>query len=835
MQGHLWLGSPWFVDLANDAPPEFDFEPYEEAMSAGAWWRTFLRYDKDESHSILGIKAKGGIAPGLMRWETRLPILIIETPYPPYPPLENVGSGPSSAAAVAGVGPEAPGNVPFPGSGGFPKPPTFGPGPRPGDPGGEGKFVPKFPIEKYPCFFHFELGGQQFVRTSGAVISSIPSSFISTLAPPPVNFDPEPFQSPNPFDPQVINFEGDPPILGGALKALEGPEPALGIALGRNPKRIGKDNFHPCGYPLPRQDIVKKKNITNTLRMWMEQSSTAITFTPTRINEGAFKDLRYNCFPTIEEQQLDILRSPSVGRLEAWGAQLPIKQGWDYLNAPGCARDVGGDTNGGVMFFPPGRSMDGVQTGEVGEHYFAVYGTEQNTTLFGAGTADPSGDNRGLLLNGYSWGLAGDQFNVFRNDAFGSRAEVFNINSDGDTTAARSYVHRTQLDGASAALDYGITSRVQTSLGTFTMTLPTAASLPGRRVTIKDIDGNASTNNITIDTTAAETIDGSATATISANFGVLEFESDGANWYVIENTGMGTGLADPMTTAYDIIYRNAGNTTVRLGVGTDSQTLAVGPDGALEYREAPVERGIHFEWDNVSQVSMVPGGEAGDAVIFVSDGTDNLPIHLTSTLICNLSGALNGIGLLDTGTEGNFGYFVYLLTQNDGASPGLIFSRSSTGSGVTLPASFTHYSRPLFYVYNDSGNDIVEFIARGHNSDVCYYADRLSVLTNGTATVATNIALGETFPTGGDAVMLEIVANNVNATTSSILVRSNAGPATLFFQSLSTAAGRATGTVDLIDAPVFGAKNTALAYFWSAATAGRDVDIFNLGWKWRSD
>ena len=52
----------------------------------------------------------------------------------------------------------------------------------------------------------------------------------------------------------------------------------------------------------------------------------------------------------------------------------------------------------------------------------------------------------------------------------------------------------------------------------------------GFEVTIKDAKGDANTNNITIATPGAETIDGAATLVISAAYGVAKVMFDGTNW-----------------------------------------------------------------------------------------------------------------------------------------------------------------------------------------------------------------------------------------------------------------------------------------------------------------
>lgn len=64
--------------------------------------------------------------------------------------------------------------------------------------------------------------------------------------------------------------------------------------------------------------------------------------------------------------------------------------------------------------------------------------------------------------------------------------------------------------------------------GAFTINLPTAASVPGKVVSIKKIDSSA--NQITVDPYSAETIDGSSTKKIFFQNDVLQIVSDGANW-----------------------------------------------------------------------------------------------------------------------------------------------------------------------------------------------------------------------------------------------------------------------------------------------------------------
>ena len=57
-----------------------------------------------------------------------------------------------------------------------------------------------------------------------------------------------------------------------------------------------------------------------------------------------------------------------------------------------------------------------------------------------------------------------------------------------------------------------------TVTGAVTITLPTAQTVSGERIIIKDAGGNAGINNITIDTEGSETIDGDDTAIINGDY-----------------------------------------------------------------------------------------------------------------------------------------------------------------------------------------------------------------------------------------------------------------------------------------------------------------------------
>lgn len=71
---------------------------------------------------------------------------------------------------------------------------------------------------------------------------------------------------------------------------------------------------------------------------------------------------------------------------------------------------------------------------------------------------------------------------------------------------------------------------VDATAGAVTMTLPLAASVPGRVFAVKKVD--ASGNAVTVDGNGSETIDGATTQALSAQYDVLTVASDGTEWWI---------------------------------------------------------------------------------------------------------------------------------------------------------------------------------------------------------------------------------------------------------------------------------------------------------------
>ena len=88
------------------------------------------------------------------------------------------------------------------------------------------------------------------------------------------------------------------------------------------------------------------------------------------------------------------------------------------------------------------------------------------------------------------------------------------------------------LTGTSNPLAAGQFARVD-STDNVTVTLPTAVGVAGKRIAVKDATDNATTKDITVARTSAQTIDGAAADyVIDADSKCVVFVSDGANWLI---------------------------------------------------------------------------------------------------------------------------------------------------------------------------------------------------------------------------------------------------------------------------------------------------------------
>ena len=108
-----------------------------------------------------------------------------------------------------------------------------------------------------------------------------------------------------------------------------------------------------------------------------------------------------------------------------------------------------------------------------------------------------------------------------------------NIQATNDKDLPGLYTGIRRISASTTANGFDNTLFVQTTSGAITVTLPTAVGVGGRCYFVADEEGDASTNNVTVLPTGAETIDGLASVTIDQDYGGFVFQSNGANWIIV--------------------------------------------------------------------------------------------------------------------------------------------------------------------------------------------------------------------------------------------------------------------------------------------------------------
>lgn len=120
------------------------------------------------------------------------------------------------------------------------------------------------------------------------------------------------------------------------------------------------------------------------------------------------------------------------------------------------------------------------------------------------------------------------------------RSAYMNQNFDDCANAHNTHIALVTAHGSlvSTAIDYtvaaGVTCVIVSSTAVArTISIPAARLASNAPLAIKDGSGAAGTNNITIDTGGAETIDGFDEVVICEDGGAFALRSDGSNWWIM--------------------------------------------------------------------------------------------------------------------------------------------------------------------------------------------------------------------------------------------------------------------------------------------------------------
>jgi hypothetical protein len=146
----------------------------------------------------------------------------------------------------------------------------------------------------------------------------------------------------------------------------------------------------------------------------------------------------------------------------------------------------------------------------------------------------------GTLTAGSIYPIDAYQTSFYAEDILGTQWTAVPINpSRSDSVAALKgyngyYTHPATKTTDYTALRTDEVILVDASGGARTITLPAAASMTGKRYTIKR---TSASNNVIIEGNASETIDAAANKTITTQHGFVEVLCDGAGWQIIASGG----------------------------------------------------------------------------------------------------------------------------------------------------------------------------------------------------------------------------------------------------------------------------------------------------------
>jgi hypothetical protein len=158
--------------------------------------------------------------------------------------------------------------------------------------------------------------------------------------------------------------------------------------------------------------------------------------------------------------------------------------------------------------------------------------SEVESTTSGTSGSTGGGGGSGTLIGDVTGPLTANTVGKLRNKLLtGTEAAFALYQYDGTQWVAQHLL----FNVAQVATTYPITATddfvfADATLGGFTVTLPTAVGITGRGYSVKKAD--TSVNIVTVATTGGQTIDGSASVTITVPETSLLFISNGANWFI---------------------------------------------------------------------------------------------------------------------------------------------------------------------------------------------------------------------------------------------------------------------------------------------------------------
>lgn len=212
-----------------------------------------------------------------------------------------------------------------------------------------------------------------------------------------------------------------------------------------------------------------------------------------------------------------------------------------FPSAPGFSYCI--NISDGTAFYPPTASNQFMVSGLWTDAYFGKGVTNASPSAIRLHSNGGSGTNIAggslTLAGGKGTGNAAGGSILFQTSDAGASGTTLQTLATKFTIAVNDSTFAHAVNFKRTATAASVSSAGETIIGVTstaaarTITLSTADMVAGRIMYIKDESGAAGTNNITVDTQGSELIDGAASITISANYGVAKLYSNGTNWFTL--------------------------------------------------------------------------------------------------------------------------------------------------------------------------------------------------------------------------------------------------------------------------------------------------------------
>lgn len=285
--------------------------------------------------------------------------------------------------------------------------------------------------------------------------------------------------------------------------------------------------------------------------------------------------------------------------------------------------------------------------------------------------------------------------------------------------------------------------------GPVTVNLPSGTT--GRIFMVVDGKGDAATNNVTIDASGAETINGAATYVISDNRGGVVLGWNGTGWTVLARYVAGIILVNPMATTGDMIYGGASGIATNLATGATA--------GVLHGGNGSVPSWAQIVNADVSASAAIEGSKLVAATNSVAGA-----VTASAQSFAGLKTFYDGVKLDDDANEGGRSTLAYYAEAND--SPTFTFN----GSGGT------------------SGTVTLRITRIGRNVTIWIPTITATTGTGSTQFTATSALPTWAWPTAGVFIFAPIIRNNGVAQGNAGLIGiTSAGIITIYRDAAGTA------------------------------------------------